>query len=125
MNRQVWIVTVSLLGIACATPASFPTRRSPALRSELTPQETDVILTDAAGWMKSDRSRGDLRALRFDSIQADPPLLMIFGCGTFGGTVFRERRAVTIIAVRDGAGWRMHSWQVDTDGLHGPPMSCR
>lgn len=85
------------------------------------------MLTDATAWLKqeNDISHGRLRAVVFDSVRADQPMLVITGCGTFGGRLFGDRWMVSIIAVREEAAWQMHSWQVDTDGLHGPPIPCR
>lgn len=70
-------------------------------------------------------TRGGLRRVLLQSVQVDDQLAIISGCGTFYSFVIPESYAITLVVMRNTNTWTMHSWQVDTDGLHGPPEPCR
>ena len=119
------------LAVGCASrPATCTIERSAHLRTNLSSQETDVVLRDAETWLRSDhpnRSRVEitLRRLVFTSVQVDREALSITACGVRRDPFpFGERWEISIWGVRDGEKWRLDGWEVATDGVDGGPLSC-
>lgn len=117
---------------ACAG-ATQPLRvdRAAQVKTNTSPAETAAILNAAHTGlidqlMKSETAaRGGLRRAVLQSVQVDGPMAMVTGCGSFYYFAVPESHAITLIAMKDANGWSLHSWQADTDGLHGPLQPCR
>lgn len=103
--------------------------RAARVSSNVSDPETEAVLAAAERGLvetltASPPGAGGLERALLTSVQVDGPLASIDGCGTFYGFAIPERYAIALTAVREAEGWKLHSWQVVTDGLHGPRQLC-
>jgi hypothetical protein len=119
--------------LTCCTGATQPLqiRRAAQVATNASPAETEAILSAVQDGLAEQltnsetASRGGLRRAVLHSVEVDEPLAMVTGCGTFYDFAIPESYAITLTSVRNAHGWSLDSWQVDTNGLHGPPEACK
>ena len=127
-----WMTLVlAAMCLTCAS-ASAPIKVSASadLESNASREETAVAIQSAVRGLQSRleageaATRGGLRRAVLNSVRIDGNLAFVGGCGTFYDTILPERFAIGLVLVRQASGWELHSWQVETDELHGPPEPC-
>lgn len=124
-------VAAFLLTSCAAGPQTLQITRAPRLETNTSAAETDAILRAIEQGLREEatpsaqRTHGALIRAALQLVQVDGHLALVAGCGTFRYVPLRESYAITLIAAREGSGWALHSWQVETDGLHGERQPCR
>jgi len=127
----VCCVAALLLTSCAAGPQPLQLTRAAHLETNTSAAETDAILRAIEQGLRDEaasaaqQTHGALIRAALQSVQVDGHLALVAGCGTFRYVPLRESYAITLIAAREGSGWALHSWQVETDGLHGERQSCR
>ncbi len=132
ISRSHMVVLASTMcALACAgSHRLVEVTRKQSVHTNVSAAETLAILATAERWLldqlaANQHNAGGLRKVILTSVQVDGPIATVQGCGAFYDYVVPERYAIEVIAVREDATWRMHSWAVSLENLHGPRVPCR
>jgi len=126
----VWLPLVLILAGCSSASRPIVVTRSEHVRSNASAEETEPVLAAAESGLRADllageaAHRGGLRHAVLTGVQVDGVLATVDGCGTFYDYLIPERYAIFLTMVKREGGWSLDSWQVQTDGLHGPRQPC-
>lgn len=98
--------------------------------SNISSSETGAVVAATQKWLTEElqrdpQRRGGLRKATLTAVRADGRVAVIEGCGTFYDYTIPQRYLIVLVALHDTDGWKLNSWEVVLESLHGPPLPCR
>ena len=131
MVKRFTVCLLTIFALACAgARAPVQVVRGERIKSTASAAETEAVLAAVEEGLRrkleeaNGSESGGIRRVVLNAVEVDGPLAMVNGCGTFYEPFLPERYALFMVATKNGERWEFHSWEVVSDGLHGPREAC-